>query len=101
MGVETQEEKLYKTEVSGSSLAAQWLGFWAFIAVIQVQPLVKELRSYKLCGTTNKQKNRTRIFRELACSGETHTHYKDMNSGVRSFGICQTDSCLRLDCTVY
>ena len=38
-----------------------------------------------------KQKpNGAQFFRELASSGETNTHYKDMNSGVRSFGIRQT-----------
>ena len=27
---------------------AQWLGFWAFIAMAQVQPLVRELRPHNV-----------------------------------------------------
>ena len=33
-----------------SSLVAYWLEFWAFTAVAQVQSLVRELRSWRLCA---------------------------------------------------
>ena len=35
----------------------QWLGLDAFSAAAQVQSLVKELRSCKLCGIAKKTKN--------------------------------------------
>lgn len=40
---------------SSVGVPAGLLGFWAFIAMIQVQSLVKEPRAYKLRGTPNKQ----------------------------------------------
>ena len=40
----------FKIQTPGSSLVVQWLGFSAFTAVAQVQSLVGELRSHKLCG---------------------------------------------------
>ena len=40
----------------GSSLMAWWLQFWAFIAVAQVQFLVRELRSYKPHSVVKKKK---------------------------------------------
>ena len=51
--------KLWKHKVHflGSSLVAEWLGFWAFTAVAWGQSLVGELRSYKLCGWVNEWKN--------------------------------------------
>ena len=33
-----------------SSLVAYWLEFWAYTAVAQVQSLVRELRSWRLCA---------------------------------------------------
>ena len=38
----------------GNSLAAQWLGPHAFIAMLQVQSLVEKLRSHKPYGTANR-----------------------------------------------
>ena len=48
--------KLWKHKLYflGSSLVAEWLGFWAFTAVAWVKYLVGELRSYRLCGSTKK-----------------------------------------------
>jgi len=39
----------------GSSPMAWWLQFWAFIAVAQVQFLVRELRSYKPLSVVKKK----------------------------------------------
>ena len=38
----------------GNSLAVQWLGLGTFTAGAQVQSLVRELRSCKLCGVAKK-----------------------------------------------
>lgn len=38
------------TVVLGSSLVVQSLGLWAFTALAQLQSLVRELRSCKLCS---------------------------------------------------
>ena len=47
-----------KTDVKtcGSSLVVYWLGFSTFTAMVQVQSLVGELRSYKPHGAAKKQK---------------------------------------------
>ena len=37
---------------------AYWLGFQAFTAVAQVQSLVGELRSHKLCSSAKKKKKK-------------------------------------------
>ena len=50
--------------VAGNSLSVQWLGLSAFTAVAQVQSLVRELRSCKLCGVAKKKKKKTNL-REL------------------------------------
>ena len=50
---QTEKDKYYITYMwnlknnTGSSLVAEWLGFWAFTAVAWVQSLVGELRSRK------------------------------------------------------
>ena len=43
----------------GNSLAIQWLGLDALTAGAQVQSLVRELRSHKLCSGAKKQKTTT------------------------------------------
>ena len=45
-------------EITGSSLVAWWLGFWAFTAIAQVQSLVRELRSRKTHGMPPQNNNR-------------------------------------------
>ena len=47
--------------IGGSSLMAQWWGFWAFIAVAQVQSLVRELRSGKPCGASKKKERKRKV----------------------------------------
>ena len=42
----------------GSSLAGQWLGLGAFTAGTQVQSLVRELRSCKMCSVAKKEKKK-------------------------------------------
>ena len=54
----------------GNSLVVQWLGLSAFTAAAQVQSLVGELRSHKLCGLArikNKEDGRgkTEHIRDL------------------------------------
>lgn len=46
------------TEIIGDSLVVRQLGLSLFIAVAQVQSLVRELRFLKPCGTAKKQKLR-------------------------------------------
>ena len=50
-----QYRKTNKQNKTGS-LVAYWLGFRAFTAMVQVQSLVKELRSWKPWGTAKKKK---------------------------------------------
>ena len=58
---QTEKDKYYITYMwnlknnTGSSLVAEWLGFWAFTAVAWVQSLVGELRSHKSCGVAKKK----------------------------------------------
>ena len=40
----------------GNSLVVQWLGLSAFIVGAQVQSLVRELRSHKLCSVAKRKK---------------------------------------------
>lgn len=49
----------------GNSLEVQWLGLGAFTAVVQVQSLVKELRSCKLYGAAKRTK--TKKIKRLVC----------------------------------
>ena len=44
----------------GNSLAVQWLGLSTFTAMAQVQSLVGEVRSQKLCGIAKKKKKAER-----------------------------------------
>ena len=50
----------------GNSLVVQWLGLITLTMVAQVQFLVGELRSHKLCSTAPQNKNKTK--NTLYCS---------------------------------
>ena len=54
-------EDIMLSEISqtGNSLVVQWLGLSTFTASVQVQSLVEELRSHKLCGMAKKKKSQT------------------------------------------
>ena len=56
--INKRENNQTKKEVSGHSLAVQWLGLCAFSAVVKVQSLVGELQSCKLHGLTKKKKKK-------------------------------------------
>ena len=50
------ESPILRSLTGGNSLVVQWLGLGAFTVMAQVQSLVRELRSCKLCGGAKKQK---------------------------------------------
>ena len=51
-----------RKEIFGNLLVVQWLGLGTFITVAQVQLLVREQRSYKLCGREKKKKKEKKFF---------------------------------------
>ena len=53
-GDEEAQTITYKIGYKGDSLAVQWLGLGAFIAVAWVRSLVGELRFHKLCSMAKK-----------------------------------------------
>ena len=64
-----------------SSLVTQWLGFLAFTAMVQVQSLVRELRSCKLPGSARKKKKKKKAKKKHWCihpsfSGPSPLSYK-------------------------
>ena len=60
--INKRENNQTKKEVSGHSLAVQWLGLCAFSAVVKVQSLVGELQSCKLHGLTKKKKKKKEML---------------------------------------
>ena len=56
--INKRENNQTKKEVSGHSLAVQWLGFHAFTGVAHLQALVGELRFHKMCRAAKKKKER-------------------------------------------
>ena len=61
-----------KQKQNGNSLAVQWLGLGTFTAMAQVQSLVRELRSCKLCIVAKKTPKQT----------QKHTHrYGEQTGG--------------------
>ena len=55
-GKRKTKHPLLKKMHSGNFLAVQWLRLGAFTPGAQVQSLVRELRSRKLCGAAKKKK---------------------------------------------
>ena len=58
------DKLIYKTE-TGNSLMVQWLRIRLSLSWAQIQPLVKELRFYKLCGVGKKSQKQTHRHRKL------------------------------------
>ena len=58
------DKLIYKTE-TGNSLMVQWLRIRLSLSWAQIQPLVKELRFYKLCGAGKKSQKQTHRHRKL------------------------------------
>ena len=54
-----------KNDKRENSLVVQWLGLGAFTNVAQVQSLVRERRSQKLCGVAKRKKKIKDITGEL------------------------------------
>ena len=61
-----------RKEILGNFLVVQWLGRGTFITVAQVQLLVGEQRSYKLCGMVKKIKKKRN--RNSSADGFYHIH---------------------------
>lgn len=75
-----------KTEIKiddlGSFLVVQWLGLGIFIAVAQVQSLVREMRSYGLHGAANSNNNNKKT-RKVS----NHDHFITLSLGTNHFNI--------------
>ena len=60
-----EAENTTKDTVNGNSLVVQGLGFKAFTAWAQVQFLVRELRSCKLCSEAKKKKKNDTVKKSV------------------------------------
>ena len=69
-----------KTETVGNSLAVQWLGLSAFSAGVQVQSLVRELRSPQAvqCSQKKKKQNKTNKKPHRNCISEEMKNQKSL-----------------------
>ena len=70
---EKGHNKRSKTHTVGSSLVAQWLGFWAFTALARVQSLLRELRSCVACGGGGEGTNQHTTKKKILVQ-EYHVH---------------------------
>ena len=53
--------------IQRSSLVVWWLVIGAFTAVVWVQTLIKELRSFKLCGAAKKKRKKVPKRKNCIC----------------------------------